>query len=56
MCAGSELDQMNLIPVSFTLMETVMMNVRAVLMSSPLMLEPIPVLWSHVVTRYYLET
>lgn len=59
-CAGSELDQMNLIPVSFTLMETVMMNVRAVLMSSPLrksaplMLEPIPVLWSHV-GRYYLE-
>ena len=30
MCSGSETDQMNLIPVLFTLMETVVLNVRRV--------------------------
>ena len=68
MCSGSEPDQMNLIPVSFTLMETVVLNVRRVSRldlhrnvstaslrtSAPLMPGLITALWPHV-ERFCLE-
>ena len=69
MCSGSELDQKNMIPLSFTLMETVVLNVRRVSRldlhrnvstaslrtSAPLTLELITALWPHV-ERFCLET
>ena len=68
MCSGSEPDQMNLIPVSFTLMETVVLNVRRVSRldlhrnvstaslrtSARLMPGLITALWPHV-ERFCLE-
>lgn len=69
MCAGSKPDHKNLIPGSFTIIETVMMSVTAApshgrhrnvstdspRQSAPLMLEPFLVLWSQV-ESFYLET